>query len=172
MGSAFYARHPLVPLAKTVADLNLEVVGRTDGPDGVEKDRASLTGFDYSTVAEVLQRAGRLVGVTVYKNEHASDAFFDRSDNLSLAKHGVPAHSLCTVFMYPDYHRVSDEWNKIDYQNLEHVTRAVALGLIMIAEDPKAPVWNQSNPKAGPYHKAWQSEHPSEPNELDKSQSR
>lgn len=156
LGSFYYARHPLFALEKTVANINLEVVGRTDGSDGVEKNRASLTGFDYSSVGNILRKAGQLTGVDVYKHERFSDAFFDRSDNRVFAEEGVPAHSLCSVFLYPDYHGVGDHWDKIDYANLERINRAVALGLWMIAEDAVEPRWNESNPKAAQYLKVWQ----------------
>jgi hypothetical protein len=156
MGSRYYIRHPSFPLEKTVANINLEVVGRTDGTEGIERNRASLTGFDYSTIGAVLKHAGSLVGVDVYNHKRFSDAFFSRSDNQAFADQGVPAHSLCTVFMYPDYHTVSDHWDKIDYPNLEKITRTVALGLLMLGEDPSDPKWNEANPKAAPYFKVWQ----------------
>jgi hypothetical protein len=155
MGSRYYLRRPLFPIEKTIANLNLEVVGRTDSTEGIQKNRASVTGFDYSTIGVVLRHAGSLIGVDVYKHERFSDAFFGRSDNQAFADHGVPAHSLCSVFMYPDYHTVSDHWNKIDFPNLEKITRAVALGLLMLGEDPAEPKWNEANPKAAPYLKAW-----------------
>jgi Zn-dependent M28 family amino/carboxypeptidase len=58
LGSRYYTCHPLFPLAKTVADLNLEQVGRTDSSAGPEISNATLTGFQYSTVAHTLQQAG------------------------------------------------------------------------------------------------------------------
>src|SRR5689334_1224416 len=45
-GSRYYSTHPLVPLEKTVAALNLEQVGRTDATNGPQIGVASLTGFD------------------------------------------------------------------------------------------------------------------------------
>src|SRR5262249_5036012 len=48
IGSQFYAKHPLVPLEKTIADLNLEQVGRTDATNGDMTGTASITGFDFS----------------------------------------------------------------------------------------------------------------------------
>jgi Peptidase family M28 len=158
MGSHYYARHPLFPMQSTVANINLEVLGRSDGTEGIERSRASLTGFDYSSVGAVLKRAGSLVGVDVYKHERFSDAFFSRSDNQAFADLGVPAHSLCAVFLYPDYHKASDHWDKIDYPNLERITRTVALGLLMIAENPAEPRWTEGNPKAAKYLKVWQSQ--------------
>ena len=57
LGSRYYGRNPLVPLAKTVANLNLEQLGRTDGKDGSGAGKAQLTGFDFSTLPATIARA-------------------------------------------------------------------------------------------------------------------
>lgn len=151
LGSRYYARHPLVPLIKTVANLNLEQLGRTDGdhPTGT----ATLTGFDYSDITKALEMAGAATGVKIYNPETNSDAYFARSDNQSLADRGVPAHTLLTSFEFPDYHKVGDEWEKIDYANLEKVNRTVALTIMMVADSTEPPHWNESNPKTERYIK-------------------
>jgi Zn-dependent M28 family amino/carboxypeptidase len=146
LGSHYYARHPIVPLEKTIADLNLEQVGRTDATNGSQIATASITGFDFSEVPNVIAEAGRLTGVRVYKDEQGSDAFFARSDNQPLADAGIPAHTLCVAFDYPDYHRVTDHWDKIDYANMAKVDGAVAIGLMRLASDAPPPKWNTSNP--------------------------
>lgn len=159
LGARYYGRHPVYPIEKTVANINLEQVGRTDSSEGPQLANASLTGFDYSEVGTILEAAGKLTGIKVYKHELNSDAFFDRSDNQALADHGVPAHTLCTAFVYPDYHAAGDHWDKIDYANMEKVDRTVALALVMIANNSEAPKWNEANPKTGRYVKAWNSHH-------------
>ena len=73
IGSAYYAHHPVWPLAKTVADLNLEQVGRTDSTEGPQHSNASLTGFDYSDLTSYVQRAGERTGIKIYKNAKGSD---------------------------------------------------------------------------------------------------
>lgn len=159
LGSRYYGRHPVYPIEKTVADINLEQVGRTDSSEGPQLANASLTGFDYSDVGAIMEAAGRLTGIKVYKHEQNSDAFFGRSDNQSLADQGVPAHTLCTAFVYPDYHGAGDHWDKIDYANMEKVDRMVALALVMIANNSEAPKWNEANPKTARYVKAWNDHH-------------
>jgi hypothetical protein len=154
VGSRYYGRHPLEPLAKTIADLNLEQVGRTDDTEGPEVGTATLTGFDFSGLTKVLIAAGKLTGIKVYKNEQASDAYFARSDNQALADVGVPAHTLCVAFDYPDYHAVGDEWPKVDYPNMAKVDRMVAVGLMRLASDEAPPKWNESNPAARKYAEA------------------
>ena len=156
IGSGYYGRHPVFPIAKTVADINLEQVGRTDSTVGKQLSNASLTGFDYSDVTKYLQEAGRRVGVTIYLDKEGSDAYFERSDNAALAEQGVPAHTLCVAFDYADYHGLGDEWPKIDYDNMAKVDRAVGLAVLNIANSLRAPQWNASNPKTKAYREAQQ----------------
>jgi Zn-dependent M28 family amino/carboxypeptidase len=151
VGSRYYARHPLVPLANTIADLNLEQVGRTDDSDGPQVGMATLTGFDFSDMTKSLVDGGRRTGIKIYKNEKNSDPYFRQSDNLALAEAGVPAHTLSVAYEFPDYHAVGDEWQKIDYANMAKVDRAVAVGLLELASDAPAPHWNASNPKTKAY---------------------
>ncbi len=154
IGSGYYGKHPVFPIAKTVADINLEQVGRTDSTEGKQLNNASVTGFDYSDVTTYLQNAGRQLGITIYLNKEASDAYFVRSDNAALAEQGVPAHTLCVAFDYPDYHGLGDEWQKIDYENMAKVDRAVALALLNMANSTKAPQWNANNPKTAAFWEA------------------
>jgi hypothetical protein len=159
LGSRYYGRHPVFPIEKTVADVNLEQVGRTDSDEGPQLSRASMTGFDFSDLGLTFKAAGEMTGVNVYKHERNSDAFFGRSDNQALADQGVPAHTVCVAYVYPDYHGLGDHWEKIDYVNMAKVNRCIALGLVMIANNPDEPKWNESNPKAARYVKAWKEHH-------------
>ena len=158
-GSRYYARHPVFPLEKTVAMVNLEQLGRTDDTEGPRLNSATLTGFDFTDLGPIFHAAGEKTGVDVYKNEKNSDAFFSRSDNQAMADAGIPAHTLCVAFDYPDYHKPGDHWEKIDYANLAKVDRTIALALLTVADNADAPKWNESNPKTGKYVKAWKSLH-------------
>lgn len=153
-GSRYYAAHPLFPLKQTVAQINLEQLGRTDDEAGPQVGSATFTGFDFSDLPATFEAAGKLTGVRVYKNEKSSDAFFARSDNQSLADAGVPAHTLAVAFEFPDYHRPGDEWQKIDYDNMAKVDRMIALGLLSVANSVTVPHWNAENPKTEVYRKA------------------
>lgn len=159
VGSRYYGRHPLVPLSKTVAQVNLEQIGRTDDSEGPQVGTLAVTGFDFSDVGATLQRAGEAVGVKVYKHPTNSDAYFARSDNQSLADAGVPAHTAGVAFEFPDYHAVGDEWAKVDYANMERVVRAVGLAALLVADDAREPRWNEQNPKTAPYVEAWKKLH-------------
>ncbi len=154
LGSRYYGKHPLVPIAKTVADVNLEQVGRTDDTEGPRVGAASLTGFDYSDVGKVFAAAGDAEGVKVAKHPRNSDSFFGRSDNQALADLGVPAHTLCVAFMFADYHALADHWEKVDYANMVKIDRVVARAVLSIADNPEPPRWNADNPRAKRYLKA------------------
>jgi Zn-dependent M28 family amino/carboxypeptidase len=161
LGSRYYGAHPLFPLARTVADVNLEQLGRTDSLEGPKIASASFTGFDFSDLPSIFEKAGQKTGVKVYKDDQRSDEFFSRSDNQALADVGVPAHTLCVAFEFPDYHGVADEWPKLDYENMAKVDRMVALGLLMIADSDAVPRWNAGDAKATRYEKAWERLHES-----------
>ena len=155
VGSSYYAHHPTFPVEKIVAQLNLEQLGRTDSSEGPQIANAAFTGFDYSTVTDFVLAAGDLTGINVYKHPRNNDIYFAASDNLPLAQAGVPAHSLGVTFQFPDYHGLGDKWQKIDYENMAKVDRMVALSVLMLANSAEAPHWNEQNPSAAPYVKAW-----------------
>ena len=160
LGSRYYAAHPLVPPVQTIAQLNMEQVGRTDASDGPQIKTASITGYDFSEVPGILGDAAQAAGVRVYKNPQNSDSYFNRSDNQSLADLGIPAHTLCVAYDFPDYHKVTDSWEKIDYDNMAAIDRAVALGMLRLASDEAPPKWNEKYVPARRYVDAAHRLHP------------
>lgn len=159
LGSRYYGANPIYPLKDTIAMVNLEQVGRTDDTQGPRVSAASMTGEDYSDVGTVFQAAGKLVGVGLERHPIYSDAYFGRSDNQALADAGIPAHTICTAFEYPDYHQPSDTWDKVDYPNMAKVDKMVALGLMALADSATDPKWNEANPKTARYVAAWKKLH-------------
>jgi hypothetical protein len=158
VGSRYYSHHPLFPAEKTVADINLEQMGRIDATEGRQIATASPTGFGYTNLTDYFRAAGDQTGVKI-NHSHRSDLYFEDSDNLSLAQIGVPAETLCVAFQFPDYHAVGDEWEKIDYDNMAKVDRMVALSVLMIANNSEPPRWKESSATA-PYVKARKAHHP------------
>jgi hypothetical protein len=154
LGSRYYCQHPVFPLAKTVANINLEQLGRTDDTEGPRLLQFNLTGFDYTDIAAFLSKAGEKTGIRVVKDEKNSDSFFARSDNASFANAGIPSTTLSVSYIFPDYHRPGDEWPKLDYVNMAKVDGAVALGVYGIADSAEAPQWNKDNPKTARYVEA------------------
>jgi len=150
-GSIFYATHPLKPLAQTIAQLNLEQMGRTDSSEGPHLKSANLTGFDFSTLTQTLVDAGKRVGVSITKDPTGSDPYFNRSDNAPLARAGIPAHTVSVTYEFPDYHAVGDEWQKIDYANMAQVDEAVGIAVLELASSLVMPQWNEAYPAAKAY---------------------
>jgi len=155
VGSRYYGAHPVFPLAKTVADLNLEQLGRTDVDGGSSVGLVNVTGFDYSTLTDAVAKAGNETGLQVTKNAKLNELFFAQSDNQALADAGVPAHTLSVGYMFPDYHKASDEWSKIDYANLALVDRTVAVAVYEVADSADTPQWKDI-PQTQRYIKARQ----------------
>ena len=151
LGARWYTSHPIFPIAKTVADINLEQLGRTDDSEGPKVAQFNLTGFDYTDIAATFAKAGAVTGVQVIKHERNSDAFFGRSDNATFADAGIPSTTLSVSYVFPDYHQPGDEWQKLDYDNLAKVDVTVALGILDMANSAQAPQWNKENPKTARY---------------------
>jgi Zn-dependent M28 family amino/carboxypeptidase len=150
IGAEYYVHHPVFPLSKTVADVNLEQLGRTDSSKGKELANVAPTGYSYSNMIDVFRAAGDHTGIKVY-DDSDTDMYFPASDNYAFAEAGIPAHTFCVAFKYPDYHAVGDEWQKIDFENMAKVDRMLALGVELLADDANPPQWNADNPKAKRY---------------------
>jgi len=158
LGSRYYVAKPLEPLARTVANINLEQTGRTDDLSGPALNSAGMTGWDYSDVGDTFERAAEETGVKFVRNA-TWDEFFARSDNVSFAALGIPAHTVGVALEFPDYHKVSDEWQKLDYANMEKVTRFLAEGVELLANSETAPKWKADNPEAAEFAGARQETH-------------
>jgi Zn-dependent M28 family amino/carboxypeptidase len=144
LGAMYYSHNPVFPLSKTIVNVNLEHMGRTDSSEGPQINKMFMTGYDFSNLADVFQLAGKQTGVEMVHHPSNSDAFFDRSDNAAFAQFGVPAHTLGVAFEFPDYHGLGDHWEKIDYENMARVNRTVATAVWMLAESADVPQWRES----------------------------
>ena len=155
LGSRYYGSHPIFPLAKTIADVNLEQLGRTDETgEGQKIGQFNLTGFDYTDMPAIFRKYGELTGIKVVKDEAKSDPYFNRSDNAAFAAVGVPSTTLSVAYSYSDYHAVGDEWPKLDYENMAKVDWTIALAFYHMADSADEPHWNADNPKTENYRKA------------------
>lgn len=154
LGARWYTGHPIFPIAKTIADINLEHLGRTDDLEGPNVSKFNLTGFDYTDIAATFAKVGAETGVQVVKHPTKSDTFFGRSDNATFADAGIPSTTVSVSYEFPDYHQPGDEWQKLDYDNLAKVDTTIALGILMMADSDQAPQWNKENPKTSRYVQA------------------
>jgi len=118
-GSKYFSRQ-LNP-DNIIAMFNIEMIGKpyTDGPNS-----AWITGFEKSSFGELLQKSTEGMDYTFYPDPYPNQNLFYRSDNATLARLGVPAHTISTtpIDVDPDYHRVTDE---IDTINLRHLTNTI-----------------------------------------------
>src|SRR6185503_713734 len=87
LGTRWYMEHPVVPNSALVANLEIEMIGRPDSLSG-GKGRAWLTGFERSTMGEILAANGVPIG----PDKRPEQSFFARSDNIAFAQMGIPAH--------------------------------------------------------------------------------
>ncbi|GIU78117.1 MAG: hypothetical protein KatS3mg005_1355 [Bryobacteraceae bacterium] len=154
IGSRYYARNPLFPLRRTVANLNFEQMGRTDDNSGSRAGKLTASGFDYTTLGDLLTLAGQDTGVEAFKDGSNSDSFFSRSDNQALADLGIPAITVSVAWTFPDYHRPGDEWEKLDYANMERAVRTCAVAVWRAANSEEQPAWLPDNPRTKPYIEA------------------
>jgi Zn-dependent M28 family amino/carboxypeptidase len=122
LGARWYASHPVIPLAKTLADINMDAMN----PWGRTRSLVSL-GYGQSSLEDVLARHAARQGRTVVPDPEPEKGYFYRADHLELARGGVPALSFLfpgTDYVHPDpgygervraayiandYHKPSDE---------------------------------------------------------------
>lgn len=142
VGARHFVQNPPVPLKQIIANVNLEQIGRTDDLEGPRVGEANFTGFDYSDIPGIFVEANKGTYGFV-KHEKNSDPFFFAADNAAFAGAGIPAHTISTCYMFPDYHQVGDHWEKLDYANFAKTTLAIGKGLKSLADREKAPQWNR-----------------------------
>ena len=89
LGAAYYVKHPLFPLSRTVADLNMDVLDTY----GQTRD-VTVRGRFMSGVDDVLQAQARQDGLTVEQDSQPEKGMYFRADHFEFAKAGVPALSI------------------------------------------------------------------------------
>jgi hypothetical protein len=141
VGTRWYLRHPVEPLAHTVADLQLEMIGRPDSLAG-GPGHAWLTGYERTTMGEEFAAAGS----PIVPDPRPDQRFFFRSDNTPFAVAGIPAHTLSSYDLHADYHRPSDEVSRVDFDHMTAVTSAAVQAVRVLADGPK-PQWKAGGRK-------------------------
>ena len=117
---------------------NLEMIG-TESKWG--KNSAYITGYEKTNMGEILQK--NLVGSVFkfYPDPYTDQNLFYRSDNATLARLGVPAHTISTSKMdsEPNYHKASDEFSTLDMDNMNEIIKAIALSSKTIVSGEDTP---------------------------------
>jgi len=119
LGSRYYCANPLWPLKKTVANINLEMIGR---PEAGATNKAWMTGWDQSDLGRLMAKGSARSEVEIFQHPRFSAMLYRASDNFSFVDRGVIAHSFSAGSLHGDYHQPSDEWELL---NTEHMTRVI-----------------------------------------------
>jgi hypothetical protein len=136
LGTDYFIAHPPVPLSQIVAGFEIEMIGRPDSLAG-GPGKAWLTGYERSTMGDMLKR----YGIAIVPDMRPAERFFTRSDNYGLAQRGIVAHTLSSFNLHSDYHRVSDDLSKIDFDHMTAVIHSAAEAVRHLADGPK-PAWH------------------------------
>ncbi len=150
-GSRYYTENPVYPLENTISNLNIDMIGRVDKSHTDDTNYVYLIGTDrLSTDLHNISAAvnEKYVDINLdYKYNAADDPnrFYNRSDHYNFAKHNIP---IIFYFngVHPDYHKVSDTPDKINYPLLEKRARLVFATAWELANRNERPVVDKANP--------------------------
>lgn len=130
LGSEFYAEHPVFPLEKTVANVNVDMIGRTDkkhndNPNYIYVIGSNRLSTDLHDINEAANTSfAHLELDYTYNADDDPNRFYYRSDHYNFAKKGIPS-----IFYFSgthkDYHQPSDTVDKIMFEKMERVTRLI-----------------------------------------------
>ncbi len=129
-GSKYYTSHPIFPLDKTVANLNIDMIGRVDEKHSKNPDYVYLIGSDklsqdlHNLSEQVNQSTVKLELDYTFNSENDPNRFYYRSDHYNFAKNKIPV-----IFYFngthEDYHNPSDTADKINYHMLAKRTNLI-----------------------------------------------
>jgi hypothetical protein len=137
-GSEYFTAFPTVPLKQVVAQLNIDMIGRSKRPGDTSNANRMLTGPDEIYVIGSRMMSDELAAKNVavndayvglkfnyhYDEPNDPERLFYRSDHFNYARKGIPI-----IFFFDgvheDYHRPTDSPDKIDYQKMQTVARTV-----------------------------------------------
>lgn len=130
LGSKYYANNPIFPLETTVANLNIDMIGRLDKKHEDNPDYVYLIGSDklsselHSISEEINKTTTQLELDYTFNDENDPNRFYYRSDHYNFAKNGIPViFYFCGV--HEDYHKATDTVEKIDFQKMEKIAKLV-----------------------------------------------
>lgn len=147
LGSRYYSDHPVYPIEKTVANLNSDMVGRSDEAhlsEGVTEYVYLIggpiisSGLD-SLVTVANQKSGNVLLDYHYNDLNDPNQFYRRSDHWNFGRLGIP-FSFFFTGVHEDYHRPSDHPEKIDYNKLSKISRVIFGSAIELANVEQRPV--------------------------------
>jgi Zn-dependent M28 family amino/carboxypeptidase len=143
-GSRWYSEHPELPLAQTVADLNMDMIGRYFDNHPGWRDTIAVIGKEHSSLGASANRVTQEhpeLHMQLVDDIWPTENFYRRSDHFNFARKGVPI-----LFFFngthPDYHRVSDSVEKIDSEKASRIVKMVFYLGLDVANATERPQWN------------------------------
>jgi len=114
LGSAYYALRPLVPLDQVVLNINVDMVGRSNG-----KLQSLTPGCE--TLLQEAQEIGRKTGIEVLPDQYPTWRLIYFVDSYHFARFGIPVIQ-CFTGMHADYHQPSDDVSRINFDQLQKIS--------------------------------------------------
>ena len=140
MGAWGYTEAPSVPLDRTIAMINMDMIGRNEEvPENggarfrglpvqtgeSNRNSTTLLGWSRSTLTAAVERANARYKLTLKKNyDNNASQLLRRSDSWPFLQHGVPAIWFHNG-LHPDYHLTSDTADRINYEKMERIVKLV-----------------------------------------------
>ncbi len=132
LGSEYYSDHPIFPLANTVVNFNVDMVGRIDYEyqDAENKDFVYVIGSEMlsTDLKKILEynniTHSNLILDYRYDAEDDPNRFYYRSDHYNFAKHNIPIAFFFNG-VHDDYHQVTDTVDKIEFPLMEKRARLI-----------------------------------------------
>lgn len=130
LGSRYYSDNPVFPLENTITNLNIDMIGRVDSAHAGNPDYVYVIGSDkLSTELHAINEKANATYTKLeldytYNEPDDPNRFYYRSDHYNFAKHGIP---IIFYFngVHPDYHKHTDDIEKIDFDALTARARLV-----------------------------------------------
>jgi len=131
LGSKYYSENPIYPLENTVANVNIDMIGRSDEKYAGRSDYIYVIGSDrLSTDLHKINESinsdfSRLIFDYTYNGESDPNRFYYRSDHYNFARKGIPAIFFFSG-VHEDYHQPTDTPDKINYEKSERIARHIS----------------------------------------------
>ncbi len=158
-GAEYFNKFPTVNIKNVIAQLNIDMIGRSRAPGDTDPRNAELSGPNEVYVIGSEMMSSTLGAVTKgtnnaflnleynYKYDDPNDKnrFFFRSDHFHYAVNGIPVAFFFTG-VHADYHQPGDTADKIDYQKYEKITRTIFLTMWKLSELKERPAVDKQLP--------------------------
>lgn len=158
-GSRYFTQFPTVPLSQIIAQLNVDMIGRSKKEGDTKATNAALSGPNEIYVIGSKMMSAELGAVServnreylnlnfnyLYDAPDDKERFFYRSDHYNYAEKGIPIIFYFSG-VHEDYHRPGDSSDKIDYTKYEKVTRTIFVTAMTLANAPRRPVVDRPLP--------------------------